>query len=210
MSWFKDDCAGLQRMKTNRSRCERMIVIALAAVTAMALVTGCGSGSGTTATSATPNSSPTLTTISPNAATTGGLAFTLNVHGSNFVQGSQVEWNGNSRTTTFVSSSQLQAAIMSADLATAGNITVTVLNPAPGGGTSSGATFTVAVNKIAFQSDRALDGSDAAGTTRNVWIMNPDGSSQTAPTKITVLAESGNPVWSHDGSKIAYASQRAL
>ena len=47
------------------------------------------------------------------------------------------------RTTTFVSATQLTAAIPAADIATAGTASVTVVKPAPGGGTSAAQTFTI-------------------------------------------------------------------
>ena len=40
-----------------------------------------------------------------------------------------MSWNGSSRTTTFVSASQLTAAILAADIAGAGTAQVTVANP---------------------------------------------------------------------------------
>ena len=84
---------------------------------------------------------PGLTTLSPNSATAGGPAFTLTVNGSNFVSGSVVQWNGTVRTTTFVSATQLTAAIPASDIAAAGTAQVTVANP--GGGTSNALTFTI-------------------------------------------------------------------
>ena len=64
---------------------------------------------------------PTISSLSPASATAGGPAFTLTVNGSNFVSGSVVQWNGSNRTTTFVSATQLTAAITAADIATAGH-----------------------------------------------------------------------------------------
>ena len=84
---------------------------------------------------------PGLTTLSPNSATAGGPAFTLTVNGSNFVSGSVVQWNGTVRTTTFVSATQLTAAIPASDIAAAGTAQVTVVNP--GGSTSNALTFTI-------------------------------------------------------------------
>jgi hypothetical protein len=67
----------------------------------------------------------------------GGAAFNLAVSGSGFVSGSIVQWNGSARTTTYVSSSKLTAAISAADIATATTATITVVSPAPGGGISN-------------------------------------------------------------------------
>jgi Tol biopolymer transport system component len=67
--------------------------------------------------------------------------------------------------------------------------------------------------KIAFFSARAFDGSDAADAnfTANIWVMNGDGSGATPLTKLTTLrADSADPKWSPDGSKIAFGSIRAL
>lgn len=92
---------------------------------------------------ATGNPIPVTNSISPNTATEGGSAFLLTVNGSGFVPGATVRWNGADRTTNFVSASQLEANIDAADIAAAGNATVTVLNPAPGGGISNSQTFTI-------------------------------------------------------------------
>jgi len=89
------------------------------------------------------NPAPTLNSISPTSATAGGAAFTLTLDGSNFVSGSVVRWNGNNRTTTFVSAAQLTASIPASDIASGGTPQVTVLNPTPGGGTTAALTFTV-------------------------------------------------------------------
>ena len=86
---------------------------------------------------------PTITSLSPVSATVGGPAFTLIVNGTDFVSGSIVQWGGSARTTTFVSSTQLTADITGADVATAGTVNITVVNPAPGGGTSNALPFEI-------------------------------------------------------------------
>jgi hypothetical protein len=89
-----------------------------------------------------PAPGPGLNSMAPSNTTAGGPAFTLTVNGSNFVSGAAVRWNGTARSTTFVSASQLTAAIAATDIAAAGTAQVTVANP---GGTASGAlTFNVA------------------------------------------------------------------
>jgi IPT/TIG domain len=77
------------------------------------------------------NPVPLLTSVSPTTATAGGAAFTLTVNGLSFVAGSTVHWNGDARGTTFVGGTQLDAAILAADLASAGTAQVTVVNPTP-------------------------------------------------------------------------------
>ena len=89
------------------------------------------------------NPTPIITGISPTSATEGDPGFTLVVNGSDFVNSSVVRWNGQDRVTTIVSANELQAAITAADIAASGTATVTVATPGPGGGVSTGQTFTI-------------------------------------------------------------------
>ena len=86
---------------------------------------------------------PTLTGLNPSSTAAGGPAFTLTVNGTNFIRGSVVRWNGANRTTTYVSGTQLTAAIPAADIAAAGMASITVYNLAPGGGVSNALSFSV-------------------------------------------------------------------
>jgi WD40-like Beta Propeller Repeat len=79
---------------------------------------------------------PTITSMSPNTALAGGSGFTLDVFGSNFNVLSQITVNGNNRSTQLVDGTQLETAISGADLVQAGVLSIGVLNPAPGGGSS--------------------------------------------------------------------------
>jgi Subtilase family len=89
------------------------------------------------------NPIPTLVSLAPATGQAGGAAFTLTLNGTNFVSTSVANWKGSARATTFVSATQLTAAITAADLATSGTASVTVVNPSPGGGTSNALTFTI-------------------------------------------------------------------
>jgi hypothetical protein len=89
------------------------------------------------------NPIPHLTSLSPAKVTGGGAGFTLTISGSDFVPNSIVRWNGNNRTTTYISGSELQAAIPASDIAAGGEFQATVVNPAPGGGISSAVVFPV-------------------------------------------------------------------
>jgi hypothetical protein len=66
----------------------------------------------------------------------GSQGFTLTLRGAGFVPNSLVYWNGSPRATTFVSATQLTAAITASDIATASTGWVSVGNPTPGGGQS--------------------------------------------------------------------------
>jgi endonuclease G, mitochondrial len=89
------------------------------------------------------NPVPAATSLSPTSVAAGGSSFTLTVNGSSFISSSVVKWNGTSLTTTYVSATKVTATVPAANIATAGTATVTVFNPTPGGGTSSGLTFTI-------------------------------------------------------------------
>src|SRR5260370_16623641 len=71
---------------------------------------------------------PTITSMSSTSAIAGDPAFTLTVNGTNFVSGSTVSFSGNARATTFVSATQLMAAILASDIALPGPFNMTLTN----------------------------------------------------------------------------------
>jgi hypothetical protein len=73
----------------------------------------------------------------PSAVARGSAAFTLQVNGTGFVQGAVVHWNGAPLLTKFISRSELQASVNAARVSKRQTVTITVVNPAPGGGTSN-------------------------------------------------------------------------
>jgi hypothetical protein len=90
-----------------------------------------------------PNPVPTLASLNPNQAFSGGPAFTLTITGTGFVAGSRVQWNGETRPTMYISTTQIVAQITAADIANAATANVTVVNPAPGGGPSNVLPFSI-------------------------------------------------------------------
>jgi hypothetical protein len=92
------------------------------------------------------NPTPVISAISPTGVNVGGSSTTLTVDGSGFLSGSVINFNGQSRTTTFVNSTRLTATISSSDRANRGLIPITVSNPAPGGGISN--AVDLAINNI--------------------------------------------------------------
>src|SRR4030095_15715134 len=89
------------------------------------------------------NPAPTVTTISPATAMVGGAGFTLTVNGTSFLPSSVVRWNGSNRTTSLVNATRLTAVVLASDLATVGPAAIPVVTPAPGGGISGAASFSV-------------------------------------------------------------------
>lgn len=94
------------------------------------------------------NPQPIENALSPVGVAAGARAFVLDVQGSNFVPGSTVNWNGSSRPTSFISVSELQAAISASDVVAPQLAAITVSSPAPGGGSSAPLSFTVGSNPV--------------------------------------------------------------
>ena len=124
--------------------------------TMIAFSIACGYSSKGTAAPPVAGSVPTISDLAPNSTTAGSAGFTMTVNGTHFASGATVNWNGVAQTsnTTFVSGSQLTLAVPASAVATAGQVSVTVTNPATagtglygGGGTlaetSSSMTFTI-------------------------------------------------------------------
>ena len=85
---------------------------------------------------------PVATSLSPSSLPAGSGAFTLTVTGSTFLPGASIRWNGAVRPTTFVSTTQLSAAIPASDLTSSGAASVTVVNP---DGSASGVALTFTI-----------------------------------------------------------------
>jgi hypothetical protein len=89
------------------------------------------------------NGVPAISLLPAYGASAGRTGFTLTVHGTRFVNGAVVRWNGSDRPTTYLSPTRVSASISAADVASAGTAQITVANPAPGGGTSGAQAMTI-------------------------------------------------------------------
>lgn len=146
---------------------------------------------GVTSNSATFTVVPNLTSISPTSATAGSSGFTLTVNGAGFTPGAVVQWNGSNLATSFVSSTQLRAPVLSNLIASPGTaqvtvssggvtsnaVTFTILTPPtissinPATVTAGGAAFTLTVNGSGFAGDSAVQWNGSALST-NVLSLN--------------------------------------
>ncbi|MDO7846024.1 DUF4394 domain-containing protein [Hymenobacter sp. M29] len=114
---------------------------------------------------------PTISSLAPNYAQVGTNGLTLTVNGAGFAPGSQVQYNGNVRNTTYVSASQLTATLTAADLAIIGTYPVTVTNPdSPNtqGTPSAPAVFTVGSVPPACGTPASLMASNVTSTSATV------------------------------------------
>ena len=109
--------------------------------------TGGGSNAVTFAISSA-NPVPSISALSQTSAVAGAAGFVLTLVGSNFVPSSTVHWNGTALGTNYVSAGQLNASVSAASIVHPGVANVTVSNPAPGGGTSGNAVFTIRTGPI--------------------------------------------------------------
>lgn len=121
---------------------------------------------------------PVLTSLSPSSRVAGTGAFTLTVNGANFVSGtSVVRWNGSNRTTTFVSATQLTAAITAADITSSGTASITVAN---GSGVSNALPFiidlagvpAITLSTSLLQAFNTVTGTASAAATYTVSAAN--------------------------------------
>ncbi len=128
-----------------------------------------------------------LSSISPTTVTAGSPGFTLTVNGSGFSSGTAVTWNGSSLTTTFVSATQLTAAVPASLITTAGTVSVGV---AASGQTSPAPLSVTITPNLAITS--LSPSSAAAGGPAFTLTINGSGfnSSSTAYWNSTALSES--------------------
>jgi hypothetical protein len=136
--------------------------------------------------------------LKPTAVSPGNSAFILHVSGTGFLPAATVNFNRTPLATTFVDAEHLTAAVPAAEVANVETASVTVVNPAPGGGASNVVYFQVAAPETTvsfaaaanspltvfnpfgitigdFNEDGKPDLAIAAETSVNVFLGNGDG-----------------------------------
>lgn len=91
------------------------------------------------------NPAPFISRLVPFHVLPGAGDFTLTLRGHSFVPGSQVRWNGIPITTTtsYIGNSEIQVSVLAEMVTTRKIVSITVVNPGPGGGTSNTRIFLV-------------------------------------------------------------------
>jgi hypothetical protein len=162
-----------------RSRWALLAVLMPLALT----LTNCSSGNSTA-----PNPTPAIATIFPDAITAGSEMFNIDITGQGFIQMpvSVALWNGSPRTTTFnAATGHLVVTINASDITNAGIALVTVMNPSPGGGTSSGATFTVKPLQNGAPTNISVDPTSTNAGTKGPFKLTVNGLNFVVPDPVT-------------------------
>jgi hypothetical protein len=133
-------------------------------------------------------STPAITSLSPASVTAFGKQFTLTINGTGFVPTSLIQWNGNSVDipTTYISSTQLTAIIPEADITSPSSVAITVINPSPGGVSSSQTLSISDTSAIVFNT--AAHGSSDGGS--NSWNFNITITSR--PSRVLICGTHGD------------------
>ncbi|MBI3995174.1 MAG: Ig-like domain-containing protein, partial [Nitrospirae bacterium] len=112
------------------------------------------------------NPIPSLTSISPGSVVAGSGAVTVTLNGGNFIPSSSVNFGSTVLTPVFIGNTQLQVNIPAAAVATAVVVPITVINPAPGGGSSNSLPFTV-IPTFTLSVNRTGDGTGSVSSSSN-------------------------------------------
>lgn len=102
-----------------------------------------GGNSGSAEFTITPasNPAPQLQASNPSSVNAGSADIIFTVYGSNFIPTSVIQWNGAALTTSYLSDSYLEAQVPASNLSNPGVAEVVVVNPGPGGGSSTSLLF---------------------------------------------------------------------
>jgi len=132
------------------------------------------------------NPIPIIDTVTPTALAEGTSLVT--VTGSQFVYGAQIVWNGAAVATTFVSSTELAAAI---DAPNPGTFPLTVVNPDPGSATAKTVPLTVAPGHVVLNLDTS-GGTDVRVRNSLTFGLTVTGTNNTAVNVLVNGVAGGN------------------
>jgi hypothetical protein len=129
------------------------------------------SASGTPFSLEVDNPTPAIGSVSPRTVATGAASPVVTVNGTGFVSTTTINANGAARPTTFISATQVSATLTAADVAAAGTLALTAVNPSPGGGISVSVNLTVSAPTPASVITSVTPNSIVAGTQNAVITL---------------------------------------
>src|SRR5579864_7722854 len=113
---------------------------------------------------------PIISNLSPSSESIGSPPAPLTVNGAGFTQNSQIQINNTVIPTKYVSSNQLSCTIPATLAINAGDLSVAVSNPTPGGGVSNTSRFSIVAGSLVI----SIAGLPT-GTNASVTISGPNG-----------------------------------
>jgi hypothetical protein len=108
---------------------------------------------------------PTISSIVPSIVVAGSTGFPLTVSGTNFVNGSTVNFNGISRPATFVNSTQITTSVLASDVVNQVTINITVTDPIGIGNSGGGTSSTLPLAVVSASSQPTVGTLSPASTT---------------------------------------------
>jgi hypothetical protein len=149
------------------------------------------SGGGTSATLSftVTNPTPSITQLNPSEIVTGTLGTTLTIAGSGLSPDSVVQWNGTNLVSSFnvYYPQQINATVPASLLSADATVSVTVSNPAPGGGVSNALTVNVGPPTPVLQYPASIDFGSVvvSAQTGNPFTLRNTGTADLHITSIT-------------------------
>ncbi|MGA8530842.1 MAG: IPT/TIG domain-containing protein, partial [Acidobacteriaceae bacterium] len=159
---------------------------------AVAVVNGTTTSSGAAVNLEVDNPDPAIASLSPGSEIAGTTSATVVVTGTGFDPSTVIEVNGSARPTTYTNNTEVEAVLTSADLASAGSLSLTAVSPTPGGGTSTALPF-------------AIVASSPGVTVPAITSISPGGVPLSTSAQLTIEGTgfSQNSTVEFDGSSIA-------
>ena len=141
----------------------------------LGLLSACGGGGSTS----TPNTTPSIKSLSYSTLAAGSPDSTVTITGSDFITSSEAIVGTTPVTTTYVSSSEITAVLPASDLSSPTTLQIAVNNQGPGGGTSA----TVPLKVVPVASVVILAAPQNASQPSGTWLITA-----------AAVDESGNPI----------------
>ena len=117
---------------------------------------------------------PEINFITPNSRMQNGDKFTMTVNGLNFTHGSEVRFNGNGKSTTFINDTILLAKISAIDMIIDDEYEITVYSPILKGRISNPKRFVVESSSMSLWKWFATGGAAIAFVVATILLLEPD------------------------------------
>jgi hypothetical protein len=150
------------------------------------------------------NPAPTIESISPNSINGSGSNTTITITGEGFVSNSIAKENNSNLGTTFIDSNHLLTYINARNTYNTNGFYISVFNPAPGGGSSNAAYFTINNGTSSIVNTRTTSNNTSSTSVNNSNTSSTTNTTQTNATNDT------NPTYGSLTSNALFGSNTFL